>query len=303
MDVPELIERIRTGVIAPIDAPDEADYHRAWIEGGVNGPDPLAVAIIGGAMADRLAWVFLAGYQATITRCFPTLPAISGWRSFVNTEDQSGRLPGTTLQNTGGARRLDGWKTWLAAAAHVDELIVSAKQNEPPFAVLPRGQAGVHIDEGTPKSYLPEMVQGTVRFDAVEVAENQVVGDASTFPIFRASETPHVRLALNAFILSHSVRLDADHVLTGEAVAGLLGASGALRLPVPSAAGALAALGVDRHTVALADRFEASISTHDEALHQRWMRDRRLVHGASPTIAARAETALAAWRATDAPGA
>lgn len=296
MDVPELIERIRTGEIAPVDAPTEADYHRLWVERGVSNADPLETAITGGAMADRLAWVFLAGYQATITRCFPMLPVIPGWRSFVNTEDQTGTLSGTSLQDESGARRLDGSKTWVAAAAHVDELVVSARQNEPPFIVLPRGQAGVHIDDGAPKSYLPEMVQGTVRFDAVEVAESQIVGDETTFPVFRVSEGAYVRVALTSFILSHALRLEADASLIGSAIAGLLGASAILQLPVPSPVASLAVAGADRHTTALAAELEAFIEDRDPDLHRRWMRDRHLVTGASSGIAARAEAALEGWR-------
>ncbi len=296
MDVPALIERIRTGGIAPADAPSEADYYRAWIERGVSDPAPLTSAIVGGAMADRLAWVFLAGYQATITRCFPMLPVIPGWRSFVNTEDQTGHLSGTSLLGETGARRLDGSKTWVAAAAHVDELMVSARQNEPPFIVVPRGQAGVHIDHGAPKSYLPEMVQGTVRFDGVEVAESQIVGDETTFPVFRVSEGAYVRVALTSFILSHALRLEADAGLIGGVIAGLLGASEILRLPLPSPLASLAVAGGDRHTTALAAEFEALIEDRDADLHRRWMRDRRLVTGASTGIATRAEAALEGWR-------
>jgi len=298
VDVPQLVERIRTGQVHPVDAPTEEDYYRAWVQGGVSDADPFTTAVVGGAMADRLAWVFLAGYQATITRCFPELAVMPGWRSFVNTEDRRGILSGTSLLNEDGARRLYGWKTWVAASAHVDELMVSAKQNEPPFIVVPRAQAGVHIDDGTPKAYLTEMVQGTVRFDGVEVADSQIVGDETTFSVFRASEGAYVRVALTAFILSHAIRLGGDATLVGGAISGLLGASAILRLPVPSAIASLAVAGADSHTTWLASEFEAFIQERDEELSRRWLRDNRLVHGASAGIAARADAALDTWRQT-----
>lgn len=296
MEMAGLLDRIRTGEVHPVDAPTEAEFHAAWVQRGASGADPFATAVVGGAMADRLAWVFLAGYQATITRVFPTLSVISGWRAFVNTEDSSGVLPGTSLAGSPGARRLDGWKTWVAAAAHVDELLVSAKHNQTPFMVVPRTQRGVHIDHGTPKAYLGEMVQGSVRFDGVEIAESQLLGDETSFPVFRASEGAYIRIALAAFILSHSLRLQGEATLVGRAISTLLAASAAQRLPVPSPVAALAVSGADRHVAVLAEEFEALIRDRDEPLWHRWTRDRRLVDGPSGTLAARAESALEAWR-------
>lgn len=296
LDVRGLVERIRTGEIAPVEAPTESEFYEAWVRRGVSSPDPFMTAAVGGAMADRLAWVFVAGYQGTITRCFPELEVIPGWRSFTNTEDRSGTLPGTALTGGPGERRLSGWKTWLAAAAHVDEMLISARQNEPPFVLVRRDQHGVHIEGGPPKAYLQEMVQGAVRFDDVEVDDDQVVGNEATFSVFRASEGAYVRVALNAFILSHSLRLGGSATLVGGAVAGLLGAYANLSLPVPSAVAALATAGADSHTGWLASEFEAFIQARDEALFQRWNRDSRLVHGASSGITARAEAALDGWR-------
>lgn len=296
MDVRELVERIQSGDITPTDAPSEGDYYEAWLRGEVSTADPFETAAIGGAMADRLAWVFIAGYQGTITRCFPQLPVIPGWRAFVNTEDRRGNLIGTRLLTEGGVRRLYGWKTWVAAADHVDILMVSARQNEPPFLVIPRTQAGVQIERATPKGYLTEMAQSSVRFDGVEVSDGQIVGDETTFSTFRAAEGAYVRVALNAFILSHALRLGADATIVGGAIAGLLGASANLQLPLPSSIASLAIAGADGHTTWLASEFEAFIQSRDQDLYQRWVRDGRLIHGASAGIAARAESVLDGWR-------
>lgn len=296
MDVRELVERIRAGEVAPVPAPTEADFYDAWVASGVSSPDPFMTAAVGGAMSDRLAWVFVSGYQGTITRCFPELEVIPGWRSFTNTEDRRGTLPGTALTGGPGEHRLSGWKTWLAAAEHVDEMLISARQNEPPFIAVRRDQPGVHIEHGTPKAYLKEMVQGMVRFGDIEVDEAQIVGNESTFSVFRASEGAYVRVALNAFILSHALRLGGDATLVGGAIAGLLGAQANLSLPLPSDIAALATAGADSHTGWLASEFEAFIESHDAPLFLRWNRDSRLVHGASGGISARAEAALDSWR-------
>ena len=89
MDLYELVEELLAARISPISAPTETQFYDAWVERDVNSSDPLVTAALGGALADRLAWVFLSGYQGTIRRCFPDLPAERGWSALVNTEDRS----------------------------------------------------------------------------------------------------------------------------------------------------------------------------------------------------------------------
>ena len=51
-------------------------------------------------------------------------------------------------------------------------------------------------------------------------------------------------------------------------------------------------LGSASHVVALALEFESLIAQKDQALHQLWVKDRRLIRGSLPGIASRAERAL-----------
>ncbi len=111
MELADVAEGVLQGRIMPVSAQSEADWHAAWLEHEVGSQEEIVTAALGGALSDRLAWVFLAGYQATIRRCFPELPPEHGWCSFVNTEDQSGSLPGTSLTGEPGSLRLSGWKT------------------------------------------------------------------------------------------------------------------------------------------------------------------------------------------------
>jgi alkylation response protein AidB-like acyl-CoA dehydrogenase len=258
VDIPELIEAILRRELVPASSPTEEDYHRFWLEREINSHEPFVAAALGGALADRLGWVFVAGYQATIRRCFPDLPVEPGWSAFVNTEDTSGRLPGTTLTGGHGQRRLNGWKHWLAAADHADRLLVSARQEQTPFLVLSRDTPGVHIESDPPADYLPELVQGRVQFEDVVIEEHQVVGDERTFPTFRASETAYVRAALFACMLSHARRLEAPPTLVAAALAGLLEMQAILQLPLPSDAVRVALLGADTHCQTVAAEFEAT---------------------------------------------
>ena len=292
MELEQLIDALLSRGIAPEPAPTESEYHALWLRREVGDENEFTTAALGGALADRLAWVFVAGYQATIRRCFPGLPRESGWCAFVNTEDSSGAFPGTTLAGESGQRRLSGWKGWVAAADHIDRLLVSASHNQTPFLVIRRDQPGVTIETGAPKGYLSEMVQGRAHFADVAIAEEQVIGDERTFPVFRSAESAYVRVALAAFILGHSRRLDAPPSLIGGAVGALFSLEAILRLRLPSDTAAVGLLGAANQVSTLAAEFEALIQDRDRALHALWIKDRRLVGGALPGIAARAAKAL-----------
>jgi len=292
MDLHTLIEAVLAGDIIPVESPTEANYLRVWQRNSVSDNDTFVVAALGGALADRLAWVFVAGYQATIRRCFPNLPRKQGWDSFVNSEDRSGSLPGTSLTGTAGNRRLSGWKTWVATAEHVERLLVSARQGETPFVVVHRSQSGVCIESGDQRAFLSEMSQGRVEFANIPIAEDQILGDEYTFSVFRASESTYFRAALNAFIFSHACRLKASADLIAHALSGLFCAAAIQQLPLPSAAAAAATLGLDLRTRALARDFEAFIQTKNPALYALWDKDRQLINGASKGISARAAKAL-----------
>lgn len=292
MDLSEFVERTLSGAFTPASAPTEADYHAVWLEHDVGREDAFVTAALGGALADRLAWVFHAGHQGTIRRCFPGLPTERGWSAFVNSEDQTGFLPGTSLTGGPGNWRLSGTKTWVAGAGHVDRLLVSAQHNQVPFVVIHRDQPGVRIESGEAKTYLSELGQGWVTFDNVVVADQDVIDDEYIFTVFRFTESAYVRVALNAFMLNHARRLDAPPWLVGGAVAGLFSAAVLLYLQPPFRASALGLLGMDTNTRWLASEFERFIRERDKTLHELWMKDSRLVDGASGGIAARAAAAL-----------
>ena len=108
------VAQILDGSITPIDAVDEAVSLGEWTKAAAPLPTPPAMAITGGAIADRLAWVFVAGYQAANRRVFPELP-VDGWAAYLVSEDRNGELPGVTAAPNDGGFLLNGHKTWLAA--------------------------------------------------------------------------------------------------------------------------------------------------------------------------------------------
>ncbi len=292
MQLHDVVEGVLRREIASDDAPTEAGWQATWTERRLGHADLVVIAALGGALADRLAWVFLSGYQATIHRCFPELPREDGWTSFVNTEDRSGVLPGTSLSGEGDSRHLNGWKGWLAASASVDRLLVSAKQEQTPFILLRRDAAGVRIEERETSSYLPELTQGRVRFEEVAVPDAALTGDEQTFPTFRVAEGAYIRVALTAFMLSHARRLGAPSEFLGEAVAAVHAATGVVTQPMGSLSSLVAAHGADLATQRLVGPFEDLLRDGDPVLLERWTRDRRMVTGAGERIAMRAAAEL-----------
>ena len=75
-----LVEDVLAGEIGTEEALDEAAWHRLWERDGLAGKTPLEMALAGGALADRLSWVFVSGYQAALHANFPQLPRLAGPR-------------------------------------------------------------------------------------------------------------------------------------------------------------------------------------------------------------------------------
>ena len=123
------VAQILDGSTKPIDEPDEAAFLEEWTKSAAPLSTPLSQAIAGGAIADRLAWVFVAGYQAALRRVFPELP-IDGFAAYVASEDRKGELPGVAVLEHKDGFSLAGNKTWVASSNHVQHLIVSTGERE-----------------------------------------------------------------------------------------------------------------------------------------------------------------------------
>ena len=73
------------GVKASVKSATEDNYRELWLSGVAQQNDLGLMAVQGGLLADRLAWVFVAGYQAALRRTFPD-QAYSGWAAFAVSE-------------------------------------------------------------------------------------------------------------------------------------------------------------------------------------------------------------------------
>jgi hypothetical protein len=121
-----IFEQYLNGRFPVVPAATEADYYALWHARGIDRMAPAAMAVAGALLADRLPWVFTAGYQATLRNAFRQLPQ-GVWAAFAATEDtQDPRAhPGTTLKQDRDGLTLSGHKSWLAHSRKVDHLIVT----------------------------------------------------------------------------------------------------------------------------------------------------------------------------------
>jgi|TARA_B100000315_G_scaffold229068_1_gene238388 alkylation response protein AidB-like acyl-CoA dehydrogenase len=245
---------------------DEERWFGIWQRDSMSALSPFQMAWRGGGRADRLAWVFLSGYQAAIRAALPALPA-SGWAGILVTEKDdpvSLRKNGTSLSGT---------KTWVAAARHVEHLVVKAGRGEGAcYLLVDATREGVSIAPGDRPHFLPELSQGVARFSKVRIDSTDVVSDLSDYGAYEAL---YVTLACIGFCCA---RLGSE---CSEAAA-LEACSD------PAAPDALHAL------IAADNALSAFAAQMDEALTggdlSRWQRDRRLVSMFSAAIRARTST-------------
>ncbi|MCB1682928.1 MAG: hypothetical protein R3E82_13315 [Pseudomonadales bacterium] len=273
--------------MAPLACPTEAQWYAHWGEATRRAEDPAALAALGGAAADRLAWVFVSGYQAAVRHCFPEFPD-QGWTCFAAAESE--RSPGCTLTEADGHALLNGTKSWIAGAGSVDHLVVSIGQDESmEFVAVERTAPGVTIELPRTPTFLAEMNQGVAHFDQVSIAPDRRLQAPLRRHWFRAAEPLFILIALNACIAAHARGL-ASHaagsvpaMASAAAVAAEADATAAqgrgLAVTIPDRTRIKAALADYRlKTAAVVSSFEKIVLAQTpHALQDSWRKDGRLL--------------------------
>ncbi len=203
-----LVERAQTlGDTADVrrTAPVESDYRRLWMD--IDTRVPAAVAFAGGALADRLSWVFLAAYQGAIRSCF-TPPPDNVWSTFAVSEDRTGTFPGVTRHNN----QLHGSKSWIAASDNVDELLVTIGPGLKSGCVrVKRDAPGLSLITRPPAAFLGDMSQGNATFAATPVSAADEV-DLAGARNFGLAEPFFVLVAASGYLLVEAQRLGDEQL-------------------------------------------------------------------------------------------
>ncbi len=182
-------------------APTEARFKAEWQTLPVLEPLPLAFA--GGALADRLAWVFAAAYQGAVRACFDGARE-RAWIALCVSEDRTGEYPGVVLEDG----ILTGSKSWIAASDTVDQLIVSVGPSlEGGCRLLDRDAPGVEIVPRPRKSFLGDLSQGAANLTG---ASADSVVDLATADRFGVAEPFFVVVAAMPYLARESRRLGMD---------------------------------------------------------------------------------------------
>lgn len=239
----------------------EREFYELWCEHSLDRLAPTDIAIVGAFIADRLPWVFTAGYQATLRSAFPQLPS-GGWAAFAATEDakEPERHPGTTLTAHGAEYRLNGNKSWVAHSKFVDHLIITV--NDPGGnkrlargIIIDSKRSGITLTHRDRPGFLTAMSQGFANFDNVEIDKKDVF-EFEPIRQFGRSEAKFVMLASAAFI---TARLIEASELQDRVIANLIAIVGLIEEHETSRQ---VYASVDREFQACVDLFEKQLPSN-----------------------------------------
>ena len=185
---------------------DEGAYLAAWTAHAQPLTDDLlSMALMGGLVSDRLAWVFLAGYQAACFDAFANLPR-KGWIAYAASEDRKGNppLPGVTLQDA----HLNGTKTWVAAARSVSQIVIKVGSGpEARYLLVPRETSGLTVEAGHTPRFLSDMSQGLAHFHNTPLSMTKTL-DSTRIHEFGLLEPLYIDAAFCGFILGSTDEQD-----------------------------------------------------------------------------------------------
>ncbi len=182
----------------------EKDFHDAWINELKGESSPANLALNGGKLADRLAFLFLSGYQAAIRATFKNVK-LEDWAAFAVSEDQSSDnpRPGVSINDN----KLSGFKTWVAGSRHVQHLIITVG---PPVGAdllhIPVERENLVLHHKEDVGFLSEMSQGIAEFrntpvDAADYLESVNIRS------FGRNEPLYLYIAFCGFLMT---RADID---------------------------------------------------------------------------------------------
>jgi hypothetical protein len=178
----------------------EAEFKSIWLDAYRPDMTDAELAFTGGGLADELALLFIAGYQAAVRSCFPVQDR--AWTVFAVSEDHrpDNPLPGLRLNESG---RLNGSKTWVACCDQVDDIVVSAdRHGETLLFIVSRDQPGLTITRREGVGFLSGMSQGTASFTDVKASQQKLLPPMD-LKHFARREPLYLYIAFCGFMLTH----------------------------------------------------------------------------------------------------
>lgn len=287
-----LLSQGRSNDSAPL--PSIAEWKRLYDQHSADWAAPVDRAIVGGFVADRMAYAFAGGYQAALRRLLPSLP-LAPFAALCVTEKGGGhpRAIESYLElidetDSAASWRLNGSKQFVTCANEAEYLLVVASTGTDAdgrkrlrLLLLNRERPGLTIKPMKPLPFVPELSHGTLHFKEVAVEASQLLpGDGYTRYVkpFRTIEDLHVFAAILAYlyrIASHYAWPQAQK----EQLLSLLLTTRTLALSDPSAPAVHITLGgLQRQIESFLNSTTPYWAQTDDAVRKAWQRDKALMN-------------------------
>jgi acyl-CoA dehydrogenase len=291
--------------------PSLNDWKKLFLQNCSDWEEPVDCAIMGGFIADRVAYAFAAGYRTALSCLVPLLP-VNQIVAFCVTEEGGAhpRAIHTRFKEiqggTGKEQRwsLTGIKQFASMADEADMLIVAASmgidpegKNQIRMVLIDRDARGITVETMKDIPFVKEISHGLIRLDNVEVGESQLLpGDGYVRYIkpFRTIEDLHVLAAILGYLFRVASLYSWPRLLM-EQMLILLVSVRTLALADPTAPDVHIAIGgFQKQMDDLLEVIEPHWSQTDEETRIGWERDSALMRVAGgDTRAKRLESAWA----------
>lgn len=251
---------------------------------------PADRAIMGGFIADRVAFAFAAGYECALRKLVPSLPP-RAIVSFCVTEEKGGH-PSSIQSSLRKDPSAPGWtltgsKKFITLADAAELILVAASTGTAPdgknmirMALVPRSAPGIGITPMAALPYIPEIHHGTVTFREVRVDDSGIMpGDGYRDYIrpFRTIEDLHVLSAIGGHLFRTACRYRWPESLKEEIVSFLV-CTRTLAMDDPAAPAVHIAMGgLNAQVHALFEAIEPHWESVDTPVREYWKRDMPLL--------------------------
>jgi hypothetical protein len=270
---------------------------------------PIARALVGGRVADRVGYAFTAGYVSAIRWLVPAMGR-DELTALCVTEEGSAHpravqatLTEDKLRGGGKHFRLIGEKSFVTNADLATRLVVAASAGTTPdgkndirMVLVERDAGGVNLVPREPLPFIPEVAHGRVRFEDVDIpGEALLPGDGYTGYVkpFRTIEDIHVFGGLLGYLVRIAMRYRWPEAAVEELlslVASVWSLAGADE-GAPSVHVALG--GLHGRMSSFLEEYSGYWEQTDDDTRRRWERDRPLMNIAGE---ARTRRLKKAWR-------
>ncbi|MGK5093168.1 acyl-CoA dehydrogenase family protein [Deltaproteobacteria bacterium TL4] len=203
-------------------------------------PSPFERAIVGGMLADRLAFAFAGGYHNALRQMMPTLSA-QQMVSLCITEEGGGHPKAIKTRLTPKSKSTSSWeisgsKKFITLLEEAEQLLVAVSEgfnaearNQIRLVKLDAKASGVQVERMPDLPFVPEISHGVLHLKHVEISEDQILpgdGYAEYIKPFRTIEDIHVCAGLLGFLTRLSFQLNWPEAI-GEEILMLMTGLGA----------------------------------------------------------------------------